>query len=92
VFLNLEHREFENLLQAPARFTSGIEEFGAPAQWRENCSRSPEYSVRQEGGPMLTSGLAGILGTVFYGSLAVVSMYLLGQLLPVFYIFVSEGL
>ena len=41
---------------------------------------------------MLISGLAGILGTVFYGSLAVVSMYLLGQLLPVFYIFVSEGL
>jgi hypothetical protein len=41
---------------------------------------------------MLTSGLAGILGTVFYGGLAVVSMYLLGQLLPVFYIFVSEGL
>jgi hypothetical protein len=40
---------------------------------------------------MLTGGLAGILGTVFYAGLAVVSMYLLGQLLPVFYIFVSDG-
>jgi hypothetical protein len=41
---------------------------------------------------MLTSGLAGILGAVFYGGLTVLSMYLLGQLLPVFYIFVSQGL
>lgn len=41
---------------------------------------------------MLTSALGGILGTIFYGGLAVVSMYLMGQLLPVFYVFVSEGL
>jgi hypothetical protein len=92
VFL-LEHREFENLLQATARFTCGIEEFGARAQWRQNCSRSPEYSVRQEKeARMLPSALAGILGTIFYGGLAVLSMYLMGQLLPLFYIFVSEGL
>lgn len=41
---------------------------------------------------MLTSALGGILGIIFYGGLAVVSMYLMGQLLPVFYVFVSEGL
>jgi hypothetical protein len=41
---------------------------------------------------MLPSALAGILGTIFYGGLAVLSMYLMGQLLPLFYIFVSEGL
>jgi hypothetical protein len=41
---------------------------------------------------MLTSALGGILGTIFYGGLVAVSMYLLGQLLPVFYVFISEGL
>jgi hypothetical protein len=41
---------------------------------------------------MLTSPLGGILGAIFYGGLAVLSMYLMGQLLPLFYVFVSEGL
>ena len=41
---------------------------------------------------MVNSALGEILGTIFYGGLAVVSMYLMGQLLPVFYVFVSESL
>ena len=41
---------------------------------------------------MLTSAFGGILGTIFYGGLAAVSMYLMGQLLPLFFVFVSEGL
>ncbi len=41
---------------------------------------------------MLPSALAGILGTIFYGGLLAICMFLLGQLLPVFYVFVSEGL
>jgi hypothetical protein len=41
---------------------------------------------------MLPNALAGILGAIFYGGLAVLSMYLLAQLLPLFYVFFSEGL
>jgi hypothetical protein len=41
---------------------------------------------------MITTGFGGILGTLFYGGLLVVFMFLLGQLLPIVYVFVSEGL
>lgn len=41
---------------------------------------------------MPTSGAGVILGTIFYGGLLTVFMFLLGQLLPVLYVFVSEGL
>jgi hypothetical protein len=41
---------------------------------------------------MLTSATEGILGTIFYGGLAAVSMYLMGQLLPLFFSFVAEGI
>jgi hypothetical protein len=41
---------------------------------------------------MLTTGLGVVLGTIFYGGLLAISMFLLGQLLPVIYVLVSEGL
>jgi hypothetical protein len=40
---------------------------------------------------MLTTGAGVILGTIVYGGLLTVFMFLLGQLLPVIYVFVSEG-
>ena len=53
-----------------------------------------EWKVRLPGkeAQMLTGVLGGILGTIFYGGLLAICMFLLGQLLPVFYVFVSEGL
>lgn len=41
---------------------------------------------------MLTTGLGVVLGTIFYGGLLAIGMFLFGQLLPVLYKFVSEGL
>ena len=41
---------------------------------------------------MLTGALGGILGTIFYGGLAALAMYLIGQLLPVIFRLVSDGL
>ena len=41
---------------------------------------------------MLTTGLGVVLGTIFYGGLLAISMFLFGQFLPVIYVFVSEGL
>jgi hypothetical protein len=41
---------------------------------------------------MITTGFGGILGTLFYDGLLVLFMFLLGQLLPIVYVFVSEGL
>ena len=41
---------------------------------------------------MITTGFGAVLGTLFYGGLLVVFMFLLGQLLPIIYLFVSEGL
>ena len=41
---------------------------------------------------MLTTGLGVVLETILYGGLLVICMFLLGQLLPVIYVFVSEGL
>ena len=46
----------------------------------------------REGGPMITAGRGVILGTLFYGGLLAIFIYLLGQLLPIVYVFVSEGL
>ena len=41
---------------------------------------------------MLTTGLGVILGTLLYGGLLVMFMFLLGQLLPIIYLFVSQEL
>ena len=41
---------------------------------------------------MLTTGLGVILGTVVYGGLLVMFMFLLGQLLPIIYLFVTQEL
>ncbi len=41
---------------------------------------------------MITTGLGVILPTLFYGGLLAMFMFLLGQLLPIVYVFVSEGL
>ena len=41
---------------------------------------------------MFPTGLGVVLGTIFYGGLVAIFMFLLGQLLPVVYLFVSEGL
>jgi len=40
---------------------------------------------------MVTTGLGVILGTLFYGGLLVMFMFLVGQLLPVIYVFVAQG-
>jgi hypothetical protein len=40
---------------------------------------------------MITTGFGGILATLFYSGLLVVLMFLLGQLLPIIYLFVSVG-
>ena len=40
---------------------------------------------------MLTGAFGGIVGTIFYGCIAAVSMYLMGQLLPLFFVLVWEG-
>ena len=41
---------------------------------------------------MVTTGLGVILGTLFYGGLLVMLMFLLGQLLPIIYLFVAQEL
>ena len=41
---------------------------------------------------MITIGFGAILGTLLYGGLLVISMFLIGQLFPIIYEFVSEGL
>ncbi|HET9295765.1 MAG TPA: hypothetical protein VFP18_02650 [Candidatus Binatia bacterium] len=41
---------------------------------------------------MITPGFGPILGTLFYGGLLAIFVFLLGQLLPIVYMFVSEGL
>jgi hypothetical protein len=41
---------------------------------------------------MITAGRGVILGTLFYGGLLAILIFLLGQLLPIVYVFVSEGL
>jgi hypothetical protein len=41
---------------------------------------------------MITAGRGVILGTLFYGGLLAIFIFLLGQLLPIVYVFVSEGL
>ena len=41
---------------------------------------------------MLTTGLGVILGTLVYGGLLVMFMFLLGQLLPIIYLFVAQEL
>jgi hypothetical protein len=41
---------------------------------------------------MITTELGVILGRLFYGGLLAISIFLLGQLLPIVYVFVSEGL
>ena len=41
---------------------------------------------------MITAGLGVILPTLFYGGLLAISIFLLGQLLPIVYAFVAEGL
>ena len=41
---------------------------------------------------MITSGLGVFLATLFYGGLLAIFIFLLGQLLPIVYLFVSEGL
>jgi hypothetical protein len=41
---------------------------------------------------MFPTGLGVFLGSIFYGGLLVIFMFLLAQLLPVFYLFVSEAL
>jgi hypothetical protein len=41
---------------------------------------------------MITTGLGAILPTLFYGGLLAICIFLLGQLLPIVYMFVSEGL
>jgi hypothetical protein len=41
---------------------------------------------------MVTPGLGVILEIVFYGGLLAIFTFLLGQLLPIIYLFVSEGL
>jgi len=44
------------------------------------------------GGRMITAGLGVILPTLFYGGLLAICIFLLGQLLPIVYGFVSQGL
>jgi hypothetical protein len=41
---------------------------------------------------MITAGRGVILGTLFYGGLLAIFIFLLGQLLPIVYVFVWEGL
>ena len=41
---------------------------------------------------MITAGLGVILARLFYGGLLAIFIFLLGQLLPIVYMFVSEGL
>jgi hypothetical protein len=41
---------------------------------------------------MITTGFGAILGALFYGGLLAICIFLLGQLLPIVYVFVSEGL
>lgn len=41
---------------------------------------------------MLTTGLGVILATLVYGGLLVMFMFLLGQLLPIIYLFVVQEL
>jgi len=41
---------------------------------------------------MITTGFGTILGALFYGGLLAICIFLLGQLLPIVYVFVSEGL
>ena len=51
-----------------------------------------ERSDTCDGGRMITAGLGVILPTLFYGGLLAICIFLLGQLLPIVYAFVSEGL
>lgn len=51
-----------------------------------------ELSDTSDGGRMITAGLGVILPTLFYGGLLAICIFLLGQLLPIVYAFVSEGL
>jgi hypothetical protein len=41
---------------------------------------------------LMTAGRGVILGTLFYGGLLAIFIFLLGQLLPIVYVFVWEGL
>ena len=49
-------------------------------------------STREGGRTMLTTGLGVILATLVYGGLLVMFMFLLGQLLPIIYLFVVQEL
>jgi hypothetical protein len=46
----------------------------------------------RKGAAMITAGRGVILGTLFYGGLLAIFIFLLGQLLPIVYVFVWEGL
>jgi hypothetical protein len=41
---------------------------------------------------MIATGPGIILPTLFYGGLLAICIFLFGQLLPIIYVFVSEGL
>jgi hypothetical protein len=62
--------------------------------WREYCSAlilGVSVTSGKEAA-MMTAGRGVILGTLFYGGLLAIFIFLLGQLLPIVYVFVWEGL